>query len=311
MEVDEFTIESGHLAVGDGHEIYFQRWGNPKAMPTFFLHGGPGSGCKDKYKLAFNPEKHQIIFHDQRGSGESTPFASVDNNTTDDLIADIEKLRIKFNFEKIQLTGGSWGSFLALAYGVMYPERVHKMLLRGIFTGKKSEIDYIQQGGLSSHYPEAWQQYIEIVPNENRDKTVEYYLDIFKNGSEEDKQEHVRRWVLLESAAMSIDDDYEATKLKTRDYDETSLALAILEAHYFAANCFKNDDFIHDNVDRLKNIPIVFVHGRFDHVCPPATAYKLAAKIGDNCHLHFVPAGHGNDPAQREAFRAYAWSFLD
>ncbi len=311
MNDDQYTLESGHLDVGDGHKIYYQRWGNPDAVPTFYLHGGPGSGCKDKHKLAYDPKKHHIVFHDQRGCGNSAPFASTENNTTDDLIGDIEKLRKKLGFETIQLTGGSWGSFLALAYAVTYPDHVKKMLLRGIFTGTKAELDYIQQGGLATHYPDAWQQYNELVPEDQQGNTVAYYLEKLQNGSQEEKQKHMRRWVLLESAAMSIDDDFENVKLKTEDFDETSLALALLEAHYFINNCFKDDDFLYSNVAKLSSIPTVMVHGRFDMVCPPENAHRLAESIGKSCHLHFVSAGHGNDPALRETFRAYAWAFLD
>lgn len=311
MNDDQYTIESGHLDVGDGHKIYYQRWGNPDAVPTFYLHGGPGGAGKDKHKLAYDPSKSHIVFHDQRGCGNSTPFSSTENNTTDDLIGDIEKLRMKLGFEKIQLTGGSWGSFLALCFAITYPDKVHKMLLRGIFTGTKAELDYIQQGGLATHYPEAWQQYIDLVPSDRRDNTVGYYLEILKGDNEKDREEHMRRWVLLESAAMTIDDDYAAAEQKTDKFDESTLALALLEAHYFVNNCFKADEFVYDGAVKLQHIPIVFVHGRFDHVCPPANAYKLADNIGDSCKLHIVPSGHGNDPALREAFRAYAWAFLD
>ncbi len=310
MNDDSYTIKSGHLDVGDGHKIYYQQWGNHKAEPIFFLHGGPGSGCKDKYKLTFDPKKHHVIFHDQRGSGLSTPFAAVDNNTTNNLVKDIETLRNHFKFSRISLSGGSWGSFLALVYAVSYPENVEKMLLRGIFTGTKAELDHIQQGGIAKHYPEAWQQYIELVPKNKQNDTSSYYFDKLLNGTDEEKREHTKRWVLLEASAMSIDDNYPAMVLSTESYDEQTTALAILEAHYFTNNCFKSDDFLYVNASKLKDIPIVFVHGRFDHVCPPESAYSLAKRIGENCHLHYVPAGHGNDPALRETFRAYAWSFL-
>lgn len=310
MNDDKYTIESGFLPVGNGHKIYYQRWGNPDAAPTFNLHGGPGSGSKDRYRLNFDPVRHQVIFHDQRGSGKSTPFAGLKHNTTQDLIADIETLRKKFGFSKIQITGGSWGSCLALAYAIDYPQNVSKLLLTGIFTGRKSELDYIQQGGLRTHFPDAWAQYIELVPEKARKDTSKYYLEKMLNSSDEDRMEHVKRWCLLENSAMSIDSDYDKSKLETQDYDDTSRALAILEAHYFVNNCFLSDDHILNNAQKLAHIPTVLVHGRFDHVCPPETAYALAEAMGDNCHLQFVPASHGREGAAREAMRAYTWSFL-
>lgn len=309
MNEDEFTIDSGFLTVSDGHKIYYQRWGNPKSKPIFFLHGGPGSGCKDKYKINFDPKKHQVVFHDQRGSGKSTPFASTKNNTTQDLVEDIEKLRKKFDFGRIQLTGGSWGSFLAFAYSINYSENVSKILVSGIFTGNKSELDYIQQGGLKTHYPDAWQQYIEVVPENQRHNTSKFYLN--KMLHDKNKMDYVKRWVLLESSALSIDSDFTKDKLGTNDYDENSMALALLEAHYFVNNCFVEDNFIKNNADKLRKIPIVMVHGRYDHVCPPQTAFELAATIGSACHLQLVPASHSNEGSLREAVRAYCWSFLD
>ncbi len=310
MNEDKYTILTGFLDVGNGHKIYYQEWGNKSAKPIFFLHGGPGGALKDGYKINFDPKVHHIIFHNQRGAGQSTPFASIEHNTTQDLIEDIEKLRKNLNFNKIQLTGGSWGSFLALAYGVTYPDNVEKILIGGIFTGTKSEQDYIQQGGLKTHYPEAWENYIKIVPNEMRSNTTKYYLDKMLNGTKKEQDDHVRRWVLLESSAMSIDSDYTKELLNTKDYDDVSRSLAIIEAHYFVNNCFVDDNFIYKNSSKLKDIPIVMIHGRYDHVCPPRTAYKIADKIGNNCHLQIVPSSHANEGALREVLRAYIWSFL-
>lgn len=311
MDEDEFTIESGILPVGNGHKIYYQRWGNPKADPIFYLHGGPGAGTSDKHKVLFDPHRHQIVFHDQRGCGKSTPFGKLENNTTQNLIADIEKLRKKFGFEKIRIAGGSWGSCLAFCYSLSHADRVEKLLLWGIFTGRRSEIDYIQQGGMKTHYPEAWEQYLEIVPKSNRRDTSKYYLNKMQHGSDTEKKEHVKRWVLLERSAATIDGDFATDVVEARDFDDSSRQLAILEAHYFVNNCFIEPDYILKNAGKLSSIPIVLVHGRVDHVCPPETAYELAKRVGDNCHLHFVPASHAREASLREALRAYAWSFLN
>lgn len=310
MQDDKYTIESGHLAVGDGHEIYYQRWGNKNAKPIFYMHGGPGSGSKDKYKLNFDPKIHQVIFHDQRGSGQSTPFASTKNNTSQDLVADIEKLRDKFGFNKIQLTGGSWGSTLSLLYAVTHPDKVEKMLIVAIFTGTKVEIDYIQQGGLRTHYPDAWDDFISLVPEKYRHDTGKYFLEIMQKGSQEEIEKHVKAWNRLESSAVSIDSDYSYTSLQAEKYEDSARALAILEAHYFVNNCFLEDNYLLNRADKLSKIQIVMVHGRYDHVCPPEKAYHLKKAIGDNCRLHIVPSSHAGEGGLREAQRAYAWAFL-
>jgi proline iminopeptidase len=310
MNDDEYTIESGLLNVGEGHEIYYQRWGNPDATPTFFLHGGPGAGCKDKHKAGFDPNKHHVIFHDQRGCGQSTPFGELNHNTTQDLISDIEKLRSKFGFNKINLFGGSWGSCLSLLYAIEHSNHVQKMLINGIDTGTKKETDYIQQGGLATHFPDSWQQYIEVVPEDRRNDTVSYYFEKMQSNNLEEAKDHVRRWVMNESAAMSIDPDLPLLEIQSNEYDDTSRTLALLEAHYFINHCFTPENYILNSASKLKDIPIVMVQGRHDHVCPPETAYKLAKTIGDNCHLHITPGSHAREGAFREAIRAYAWSFL-
>lgn len=310
MNEDIYTISSGMLDVGDGHQIYYQQWGNKNSDPIFYLHGGPGGGCSNKYKKFFDPKKHNVIFHDQRGSGLSTPHAEIDNNTTDKLVEDIELLRKFLKIDQIRIIGGSWGSCLALIYAIKHPQNVAKMLIWGIFTGAKNEVDYIQQGGLKTHFPEAWEQYIELVPENERGDTVKFYLDKFINGTDDEKIEFTRRWVCLEVSAMSIDADYSETLYSVDGSDEKTRALAILEAHYFINNCFIPENYVMDNVDILKTIPIVMVQGRFDHVTPPQTAYNLSKALGENCILQFVPASHGREGALREAVRAHVYNFL-
>jgi proline iminopeptidase len=309
MNTDKFTIASGHLDVGDGHKIWWHQWGNPKSSPIFVLHGGPGGGSKDKYKLNFDPTTQQVVFHDQRGSGQSTPFGSIEHNTTQYLIADIEKLRVMLGYKKIMLAGGSWGSFLGFAYTIMHPDSVTKMLLGGIYLGTKAETDYIQQGGSKTHYPEAWEQYIQVVPQDQRHNSVAFYLDKFRQNTPE-TQDYVRRWCLNEGTLMSIDSDYKRDEQQSYEYDESDRTPAMLEAHYFINNCFVEDNYIFNNAFVLKDIPIVLMQGRHDHVCPPQTAYKITAAIGPNCHLHIMPGGHANEFVTREVLRAYSFAFL-
>lgn len=310
MNDDEYTITSGYLEVGDGHTIYYQEWGNKQLVPTFHLHGGPGSGNKDKNKLNFDPKRHHIIFHDQRGCGKSTPFAELKGNTTQALVQDIEKLRSFFGFDKIQLTGGSWGSTLALMYAITYPQYVSKMLLNGIFTGTKLETDYISQGGLQTHFPDAWERYIELVPKDKRHDTARYYYEKMLHGTPTEVTEHISRWNLLEGSATSIDSDLDKTALETKEPDDYAKSIAILEAHYFIHNCFIEDNYIFLNAERLKSMETIIVHGRYDHVCPPETAFRLSKLIGESCHLQLVPSSHAREGSGREVMKAYAWSFL-
>lgn len=310
MTTDAHTNDSGMLEVGNGHSIWWHDWGNKDAKtPIFFLHGGPGSGCKDKYKTNFDPKTQRVIFHDQRGSGQSIPFGNSEHNTTQDLASDIEKLRKHLQCTSIFLNGGSWGSCLALVYAIKYPQNVAKMLLGGIYLGTKKETDYIVQGGLATHYPESWQQFIEIVPENRRTNTAHYYLDAF-NSSGDDRMEHVRRWCLLEGSALSLDSDFRRDSLNSYEVDETSLTLARLEAHYFANNCFLEDNYIANNAATIKHIPTVLLQGRQDHVCPPETAYALAGALGEKCRLHIVPGAHTSEWVTREVLRAYLFSFL-
>lgn len=312
MNDDKQTIKSGLLDVGDGHKIYYQQWGNAKLDPIFFLHGGPGGGLKDKHKLNFDPKLHNVIFHDQRGCGKSVPFGKLENNTSQNLVEDINKIaeHLKLSDKKIALYGGSWGSALALIYAIAHPEKVQKMLIYGIYTGTKKETDYIQQGGLKTHFPESWENYIEIVPLKHRQNTVKYYYEKMKDKNQEIADEHIRRWNTNESSAMSIDPDLPSIKLSNIDVDDKARSIAIIECHYFINNCFLPENFIIENASKLSGIPIIIVQGRHDHVCPPETAYNLSKAIGVNCYLHITPGSHAREGAFREVIKAYTWSWL-
>lgn len=313
MNDDEYTIESGFLDVGDGHKIYYQRWGNINAKPIFYLHGGPGSGSKDAYKLNFNPDKQQVIFHDQRGCGKSQPFGKLEYNNTQELIEDINKLQkhLKLLNEKIILYGGSWGSCLALAYSVTHPNRVSKLLIYGVYTGTRSETNYIQQGGLATHFPESWQQYIEVVPENMRKNTVKYYYEQIQNKDQKIADDHIRRWNVNEDSAVSIDPDLPAIEQSSAEIDDKARSVALIEAHYFVNDCFMPENYIYKNAKKLSKIPTIIVQGRHDHVCPPETAYKLSKAIGENCHLQITSGSHAREGAFRDVIKAYTWSFLD
>lgn len=313
MVDDQFTIKSGLLDVGDGHKIYYQEWGNPDAEPIFFLHGGPGGQCGDSHKLYFDPSKHRVIFHDQRGCGQSIPFGSTKNNTTQKLVEDIEHIRKTLHIKtKHSIFGGSWGSCLALIYAITHPENVNKMILRGIYTGTRRETDHIQQeNGISKYYPESWERYISLVPEDRRNDTVTYYAEQMASTDAQTADVHIKRWVQNEVAGVSIDSDIIQILNDNSPVTDADRAIALLEAHYFSNNCFIDEGYILENAAILQRIKTVIVQGRHDHICPPETAYKLAQTVGDNFHLHIVPGAHsGSESAIREALRAYSWSFL-
>ncbi len=312
MNTDDYTLDQGFLKTPDGHEIYWQDWGNKDAEhPVLFLHGGPGDGCKDRHKLFFDPAHHRVIFHDQRGSGKSTPFGSLRHNTTDHLVQDIALLKRHRGITgKISLFGGSWGSALAFAAAIANPQNVHKMLLSGIYLGTKAETDYIQQGGVALYFPESWQQYADQVPVAQQSDTVGYYMTKMQSSDPAVADEHTRRWIRNEAAMMHLDPDWSKLQQDTSELTDADRNSALIEAHYFKYDCFMPDGFIMDNTDVLAEIPIVMVQGRYDHVCPPATAYNLAKKLGKKCHLQIVNANHAIEGSSKAVLRAYAWAWL-
>lgn len=314
MNEDVYTIQSGLLDVGDGHKINYQEWGNPNVVPIFFLHGGPGGACSDSHKLYFDPKRQRVIFHDQRGCGKSIPFGNRAHNTTDDLVEDINSLRKHLKITgQHAFFGGSWGSCLALVYAIRYPQNVTKMLLRGIYTGTKRETDYIQQeGGISRYAPETWKSYIEVVPDNRRDDIVGYYQEMMQNSDNAVADDHIRRWVRNEFAGVQVDSDIQSLMQNNEPLDDATRSLALLEAHYFANDCFLPNNYILEHAHELAHIQTVLVQGRHDHVCPPETAYLLAQKIGESCRLHIVPSAHsGSEGVMREVLRAYVWNIYN
>lgn len=311
-KTDEHVRKSGHLAVGDGHKLYYEDWGNPAGFPIIFLHGGPGGGIRDRHKLNFNPHKHRVIFFEQRGSGRSTPYASTKHNTTQDLVADIEKLRKHFGIEQAHLTGRSWGSALALAYTIAHPNRVKHLLIGGVYFGTRFENDFIASGYNRYTYPEAWERYIALVPEKHRTdgmSITQYYADKMHSSSAEEAKKYADEWTLWEASTLSI--HYDQRQLEAAILEEDNLAVARLEAHYFLNDCFMPDGYILDNINKIKHIPCYVVQGRFDNCTPPVTAYKLAEAYGDNLTLQWVNAGHrGSDPEIMAAERAVTNTFL-
>lgn len=307
---NEHIIRSGRLDVGDGHTIYWVDWGNQDiSTPIFYLHGGPGEGFDEGDLAKFDPKKHRVVFHDQRGSSRSTPFASLDHNTSQDLVSDITKLREHLGFEKISLYGFSWGSTLALLYAIAEPEVVEKMLIGGIFLGRKLDLDYYLGGQAAIHFPEAWERFVSKVPKERRSDIGDYYYEKMQSRDEAERKEFAKEWMLYEASILRL--DYVPAKLESSLKDFAAESLAYLEAHYIFNNCFIEENFILSNAAKIAHISTVIVHGRYDFICPPSAAHELKAKLGDGAILHIAAAGHStSETTQREVIKAYTNTFL-
>lgn len=308
--INEHIIRSGRLDAGDGHKLYWVDWGNENiTVPIFYLHGGPGEGFDEEDFAKFDPARHRVVFHDQRGSSRSTPFASLENNTTQDLVTDITKLREHLEFDSVNLYGVSWGSTLALLYAIEKPEAINKMLIGSVFLGRKSDSDYYLGGQAGVHFPEAWQRFIENVPKEKRDDIGAYYYEKLRSNNESERKHFAKEWMLYESSILRL--DYVPAKLESGLKDFAAESLAYLEAHYIFNACFIEDDFILKNAARIRHIPTVIVHGRYDFICSPSAAYELKQALGDNTILHMTAAGHSTgETTQREVVKAYINTFL-
>lgn len=308
MEVkDKFLIKSGHLEVGDGHKIYWEDWGNPKAKPIMHFHGGPGAGFHDGHKIMFNPAKHRVIFFDQRGSGRSTPFAEIKNNTTEKLIEDTEKLRKHLGIDTMYLTGGSWGSTMALVYAIAHPKQVKSMILWGIYLARQFENDLISAGYGRYNYPEAWERYIALVPEEHRkdgNSITKYYSDKLYSKDLKEAKKYADEWCLWEASLLSLRYEQRRTEQDVLG-DEQNIPVARLETHYFLNGCFIPENYIIDSIDVIKHIPCYVAQGRFDNCTPPISAYELSKAYGDKLTVQWVSSGHKrSDPEMLVALRA-------
>ena len=297
MTPDSYTNQELMLKVGDGHQLYVQDWGLRTAnKPIVFLHGGPGGGVKDRHKNNFDPELQRVIFFDQRGSGRSLPYGSLEHNTTDDLTEDIEKIADNLKLEKFILTGGSWGSCLALAYAIKHPERIMAMVLRGIFTASKIELEWFEKGGFSPFFPDVWQTLLDGTPKAHQDDPVNYHYQRILGNDTEQSTESAYLIGNVEGALLSLDDRYSPPD--RAEFDPTFVRL---ETHYMANKCFLPPDYILRNAAKL-TMPVWLIQGRYDMVCPPVTAYELNELL-PNSRLIWTVAGHGNDRGNYDVSR--------
>ena len=284
-------FDSGYLSVSGLHEIYYEQCGNPRGKPAVFLHGGPGGGGDVTPRRFFDPVRYRIILLDQRGCGRSRPHAELRENTTWDLVADLEALRSALNIERWLVFGGSWGSTLSLLYAEAHPARVTELVLRGIFLLRPAEIAWFYQQGASELYPDAWEPYWNFIPAAERDDMVQAYHRRLTGPDPKVALEAARRWSIWEGSTSHL--LASASTVERFGADRFALAFARIEAHYFVNQAFMAEpNQILRDVGRLRQIPAVIVQGRYDVVCPLRSAWELH-RAWPEAELRIVPdAGH-------------------
>ena len=281
---------SGTLDVGDGHSIYYERSGTRGGKPAVFLHGGPGGGISPDHRRLFDPERYDVTLFDQRGCGRSTPHAGLDANTTWSLVADIERLREAAGVEKWLVFGGSWGSTLALAYAETHPERVSELVLRGVYTVTKAELSWYYQFGVSEMFPDKWERFQAPIPEGERGDMIAAYHKRLTSDDLAVQMEAARAWSLWEGETITLLPNPALSAAHGEDH--FSLAFARIENHYFVHGAWLEDGQLLRDAGRLRGIPGVIVHGRYDMPCPARYAYALH-KAWPEAEFHLIEgAGH-------------------
>jgi len=296
--------DQGFLPVSSLHTLYYEQCGNPEGKPVVFLHGGPGGGIEPLYRQYFDPRRWRVVLFDQRGCGRSRPYAELRENTTWDLVADIEKLRQHLGIERWFVFGGSWGSALALAYGQTHPNSCLGFILRGIFLLRSFEIRWFYQEGASYLFPDAWQRYLEPIPPEERGDLLAAYYRRLNDPNPQVRLKAARAWAIWEASTSKLIPSPELVeRFGQESFAET---LARLECHYFIHRGFlETEDQLLKGVERLRHLPAVIVQGRYDVVCPPLSAWELH-QAWPEAEFHLIPdAGHSiTEPGIRTALLA-------
>jgi proline iminopeptidase len=296
--------DQGMLPVSDVHTLYYEQVGNPAGKPVVFLHGGPGGGCLPSYRQYFDPNQWRLVLFDQRGCGRSRPFAELQDNTTWDLVADIERLRQHLGIDSWVVFGGSWGSTLALAYSQTHPQQCRGLILRGIFLLRQQEIRWFYQDGASNLFPDAWASYLDPIPVAERQDLIAAYYQRLTSPAPEVRRTAARAWSVWEAATskLLVDPDL-MTSFAEEQFAE---AFARIECHYFInRGFFARDDQLLANVGQIRQIPAVIVQGRYDVVCPMRSAWDLH-QAWPEAELIVIPdAGHSmSEPGIQQALVA-------
>lgn len=279
--------------VAGGHELYVEQSGNPDGVPVLFVHGGPGGGSDPMHRRYFDPSHYRIILFDQRGAGRSTPHASLEHNTTWDLVDDMERLRAHLSVDRWHVFGGSWGSTLALTYAVTHPDRVRSLCLRGVFLLRESEVRWFYQEGASNLFPDAWERFVLPIPEDERHDLLHAYHVRLTSPEPEVRLSAARAWSVWEASTSRLLVDEGLVRRCAAD--AFALALARIECHYFVNRGFyQHDGWLLHQVGKIRDVPGVIVQGRYDVVCPPRSAWELS-RAWPESELHIIPdAGHAS-----------------
>jgi proline iminopeptidase len=305
--------DTGFLEVSSLHRVYYEQSGNPAGKPVLFVHGGPGGGTHAGMRRFFDPEVYRIVLFDQRGCGKSTPHACLEDNTTWHLVDDMERLRGHLGIERWMVFGGSWGSTLALAYAQTHPERVSELVLRGIFTLRRQELEWFYQQGASAIFPDAWEHYLAVIPAAERGDLIAAYHRRLTSEDPAVRLAAARAWSVWEGSTSKLLVDEEL--VRSCALDDFALAFARIECHYFVnAGFFARESQLLDDVDRIRHVPAVIVQGRYDIVCPMATAWELHRRwpearlvvVPDAGHAAFEPGIADALVEATDAFRPHA-----
>ena len=293
-EIEPYRTQ--RIAVDARHTLRVEECGNPDGLPVIFLHGGPGAGLATYHRRFFDPARYRIVLFDQRGAGQSTPFADLTDNTTWHLVSDIEAIREQLGIERWVVFGGSWGSTLGLAYAQTHPERVLGLVLRGIFLCRPAEIRwYYEDGGASWILPEKWQRFVAPIPPEERGDMMEAYWHRLISDDEAVRLAAAQAWGAWEGGGITLAESPETEASFAAP--EIAVSLARIEAHYFRNHCWFEPDQLLRDVEKIRHIPATIVHGRYDIICPVKSAFDLAT-VWPEADFHVVLAGHAaSEPA--------------
>ncbi len=286
-ELESFANDT---LVDGAHSIYFEQAGNESGIPVIFLHGGPGSGCNENHRRYFNPEKYRIILFDQRGCHRSTPNGSVDNNTTQDILNDIESIRKKLNIERWVLFGGSWGATLALLYAEQYPQHVTGIILRGTFLARQCDFDWFAKSGVNKIYPDYWQEFATLFDETEKKNLLDALYQRVFSDNQEIQQEAAKAWALWAGRVVthSFVKDY---MLDVEDVNKL-INEAKIEMHYAKNKYFISENEIIDNISQIPDVPITIIHGRKDLTCLPESSWLVHQALPDSRLVIVSDAGH-------------------
>jgi proline iminopeptidase len=297
---DVEPFQTGYLKVSDLHEIYYELCGNPDGRPVMILHGGPGGGSYPELRRYHDPEKYLLVLHDQRGAGRSKPHCELRENTTQNLVEDIEKLRRHLKLDKVQVFGGSWGSTLGLAYTEAHPDNVSALVIRGVFTATQAEIDHFYHGGVSVYFPEVYAKLQSVILRPEKHNYPAQLLELLQSPEPEVRRKTAHAWAAYEIrvSRLETNDDEVAKSLERWDpYD-----FALIENYYMANNCFLEEGQLLREARRMQHVPTFIVQGRYDAPCPPINAYRLHKALPNSKLIIVEASGHAaSGPRARSA----------